>query len=254
MTHTRGALAAAVGLAAAAAVGLTGGGPGDVAETAGDPPRGVAASPAVAGRPATPVPPSPLPTTPALARAGLVDVRTYARAIVLDVRYATADNFTGRPLPGYCRPWAFLKRTAARRLGRVQRRLEGAGLGLKVFDAYRPARATRAMVRWARRSGNEWVLAQGYVARRSNHARGTTVDVTLVQLPSGRELDMGTRYDAFTPRSHTLNARGAALRARLRLRRAMSREGFANYRREWWHYDLDPGGARRLDVPLGCRR
>ena len=211
---------------------------------------------AAVGQPtaSAPAPADPLPSTPALARVGLVDVRTYARSIVLDVRYATAHNFTGRPLPGYCRPWAFLKRSAARRLGRVQRRLARTGLGLKVFDAYRPARATRAMVRWARRTGNEWVLRQGYVAPRSNHARGTTVDVTLVRLASGRALDMGTGYDAFTRRSHTLNASGAVLRRRLLLRRAMGREGFRNYRREWWHYDLEPRGPRRLDVPLGCRR
>ncbi|MDQ3949350.1 MAG: hypothetical protein M3282_03305 [Gemmatimonadota bacterium] len=195
-----------------------------------------------------------LPTTPALARAGLVDVRTYAPSILVDVRYATANNFTGRPLPGYCRPWAFLKQTAARRLARVQRRLERAGLSLKVLDAYRPARASRAMVHWARRTGNAWVLARGYVARRSNHARGTTIDLTLVRRRSGRELDMGTAFDAFTPRSATLSARGAVRRRRLGLRRAMEGEGFRNYAREWWHYDFEPRGSHRLDVPLGCER
>jgi D-alanyl-D-alanine dipeptidase len=186
-----------------------------------------------------------------LARAGLVDVRTYAPRIRLDVRYATADNFTGARLPGYCRPWAVLRRSAARRLGRVQRALERSGLGLLVYDAYRPARATRAMVRWAQRTGNGWVLAQGWVARRSNHALGTTVDLTLVRLSTGNTVRMGTAYDAFTRRSYTMNARGTALRNRLRLRRAMARQGFSNYHREWWHYD-GPRGLRRFDLSLGC--
>jgi zinc D-Ala-D-Ala dipeptidase len=191
------------------------------------------------------------PVDGALARAGLVDVRTYAPRIRLDVRYATTNNFTGRRLPGYCRPWAVLRRSAARRLGRVQRALERSGLGLLVYDAYRPARATRAMVRWAQRTGNEWVLRHGWVARRSNHALGTTVDLTLVRLSTGNTVRMGTAYDAFTRRSYTLNARGTALRNRLRLRRAMARQGFANYQREWWHYD-GPRGPRRFDLTLGC--
>jgi len=241
MTARPWALVSAVALAALALPALA----GALGETAGDDRTGGAGSAASAGA---------FPTTPALARAGLVDVRTYAPSILVDVRYATANNFTGRRLPGYCRPWAVLKQAAARRLARVQRRLKPAGLGLKVFDAYRPARASRAMVRWAKRTGNEWVLTRGYVAQRSNHARGTTIDLTLVRLSSGRPLDMGTAFDAFTPRSATLNARGTVRHRRLRLRRAMEGEGFRNYAREWWHYDLEPRGADRLDVPLGCRR
>jgi D-alanyl-D-alanine dipeptidase len=194
----------------------------------------------------------PLASTPALTRAGLIDARTHARSIRLDVRYATRNNFTGRRLAGYCRPWAFLTRRAAVRLARVQRALAPAGLGLVVYDGYRPARATRAMVRWAERTGNEWVLRQGYVARRSHHALGSTVDVGLVRLASGRALDMGTAYDTFSRRSHTLNASGRALRNRWRLRSAMARQGFVNYRREWWHYELADPAARRHDITLGC--
>jgi D-alanyl-D-alanine dipeptidase len=168
------------------------------------------------------------------------------------LRFVTRRNFTGRRLPGYCRPWAYLRRDAARALARVQSRLRRARLGLKVYDAYRPARATRAMVRWALRTGRSRLLSQGYIARRSNHNLGAAVDLTLVRARSGRELDMGTAYDAFTVRSHTRNARGLALRNRLRLTRAMEREGFRNYRREWWHYDFASPGARRLDLTLGC--
>jgi D-alanyl-D-alanine dipeptidase len=189
------------------------------------------------------------------ARAGdpaLVDVRTYARGIQVDVRYATPNNFTGAPLPGYCKPRALLLPGAARRLARVQRGLRGRGLGLKVFDAYRPARASRAMVRWARRTNREWLLTQGYIARRSNHNLGTTVDLTLVTRRTGEELDMGTAFDAFTPRSTTTRARGRVLRNRLTLKNAMEGHGFVNYRREWWHYDSAEPGPRRLDVPIGC--
>jgi D-alanyl-D-alanine dipeptidase len=181
----------------------------------------------------------------------LISVQRFDPDIVLDMRYATSNNFTGRRVPGYCEQRALLLRRPARALARVQGRLERDGYGLKVYDAYRPARATRAMVRWARRTGREHLL-DGYIARRSRHNLGAAVDVTLVRLSSGRELDMGTRYDAFTTRSHTLNARGRVLRNRLRLRDAMAAAGWTNYRREWWHYDFPAPRARRLDVTIGC--
>jgi zinc D-Ala-D-Ala dipeptidase len=180
----------------------------------------------------------------------LVNVQAFGPAIALDMRYATEDNFTGRRLPGYCEERALMLRKPAKALARVQERLERDGLGLKLFDAYRPARATRAMVRWAERTGREELIGT-YIASRSNHNRGVAVDLTLVRLSSGKQLDMGSAYDAFTTRSHTTNARGAVLRNRLRLRRAMSSEGFSNYHREWWHYDF-PGGGRAYDVTIGC--
>jgi D-alanyl-D-alanine dipeptidase len=186
-------------------------------------------------------PPQAVPAAGGLVRVG--------GDIALDMRYATSNNFTGRRLPGYCKPWALLKPQAARALERVQRRVARAGLGLKVYDAYRPARATRAMVRWARRTGNDHLL-DGYIARRSNHNRGVAVDLTLVR--GGEELEMGTGFDSFSTRSHTLNASGRALRNRLRLRRAMELEGFRNYRREWWHYDFAGLRPPPLDVGIGC--
>lgn len=188
----------------------------------------------------------------AFERAGLVEVVDYAPTVQLDLRYATPDNFTGARLPGYCEPIALLRRRAARALGSAQRRLAGDGLGLRIFDAYRPARATRAMVRWARRTGRSHLL-NGYIAVRTNHNRGVAVDLTLVRLESGRPLDMGTGYDAFSSRATTLNASGKVLRNRLRLRTAMNASGFSNYAREWWHYDYR--GDRRAaphDIPLGC--
>ena len=192
-------------------------------------------------------------TESVLRRHGLVRVPSRAPTVQLDIRYATRSNFTGRRLPGYCRPpVAFLRRAPARALGAVQRDLRGRGLGLRVFDAYRPARASRAMVRWARRSGNGHLL-NGYIASRSRHNEGRAVDLTLVRLRSGRALDMGVAFDTFSSRAHTANARGRVLRNRRLLVRAMARRGFRNYHREWWHYEYG-SPARRLDVPLGCPR
>jgi D-alanyl-D-alanine dipeptidase len=191
--------------------------------------------------------------TPAPAHgAALVDVRRAEPSIRVDVRYATERNFTGARLPGYCKGRALLLGDAARRLARVHRALRTRGLGLLVLDAYRPARASRAMVRWARRTGRDELLSGGYIAARSNHNLGTTVDLTLIRRRSGAEVDMGTDYDAFTPRSSTTRARGRALRNRLTLRNAMEGRGFVNYHREWWHYDSVEPGPRRLDVPIGC--
>jgi len=181
----------------------------------------------------------------------LVNVRRVDRTIRADIRYATSHNFTGRRLPGYERPRAMLRPSAAAALGRVQARLRTEGLGLKIFDAYRPVRATLAMVDWAERSGNRWVLDQGYVARRSGHNLGITVDLTLVDLRSGRELAMGTPFDTFSEAAHTANATGEVMENRMRLKRAMEAEGFVNYDQEWWHYRM-AGDPPALDVPLGC--
>lgn len=168
----------------------------------------------------------------------------------VDLRYATAQNFTGAPLPGYdCARRVLLRPVAARALGQAQRDLRREGL---VFDAYRPGRASRAMVAWARRTGNEHLL-DGYIAERSNHNHGLAVDVTLVALETGRALPIGTRFDAFTVAAHTANAHGRVARNRAILVRALARRGFVNYRREWWHMDFPTRVPwPRLDLPLTC--
>ena len=114
--------------------------------------------------------------------------------IRVELAYATGDNLTGRRLPGYCENRAFLLPHAARSLARVQRHLRRRGLGLLVQDAYRPARASRALVRWAERSGRGDLVGT-YIARRSRHNTGSAVDLTLVRADSGRPLRMGTGYD-----------------------------------------------------------
>ncbi|MBW3552275.1 MAG: peptidase M15 [Gemmatimonadetes bacterium] len=198
-----------------------------------------------------PAPPALPDCPPAAEQPALVRVSAAAPEIREEVRYATSDNFTGAPLPGYETPAALLRPAAAEALARVQRDLEARRLGLLVWDAYRPVRATLAMVDWAERSGNEWVLEEGYVARRSNHNRGNTVDLTVVDLRTGAPLDMGTEYDHFGVASHTANASGAVLRNRRILVDAMAAEGWENYAQEWWHF-THPSDDGALDIPIGC--
>ncbi len=195
---------------------------------------------------------SSAPSTCTAPAGTLTEVRRLAPDVRAELRYATSDNFTGAPLPGYDADRVLLRPAAAAALARVQARLAGGGVGLKVWDAYRPVRATRAMVEWAERSGNEWVLEQGYVARRSGHNTGGTVDLTLVRLGSGEELEMGTAYDDFSAAAHTANAAGTVARNRRLLVTAMAAEGFDNYAKEWWHFSFGSGDYRPLDLPLGC--
>ncbi len=189
--------------------------------------------------------------SPDTRRAGLVDVHRYAPAVGVELVYRTRRNLTGRRLPGYCRDWALLLDPAARDLGRVQRRLRRQGVGLLVLDAYRPARATRALVRWARDSGRGDLVGT-YIASRSRHNTGTAVDLTLVRAADGKRLRMGSGYDDLGPRAHTRNASGRALRNRLVLERAMERFGYTGYWREWWHFEHRVQSTRYLDLTLGC--
>jgi D-alanyl-D-alanine dipeptidase len=209
-----------------------------------------AAERAFRGVPAAPA--QDLAGSPAHRRAGLVDVHRYAPGISLDITYAGKDNITGRRLPGYCEEWALMLDPAARDLGRVQRYLRRRNRGLEILDAYRPARATRALVRWAERTGRGHLVGT-YIARRSRHNLGSAVDLTLVRASDGKRLRMG-RYDALGPGAHTFDATGAVLRNRLALKSAMERFGFTNYWREWWHYEHRLTGATYLDLPLGCGR
>jgi len=177
----------------------------------------------------------------------LADVRALDSSIVVDVRYATTNNFTGAPLPGYLANRAFLRREAAAALARVQRDLRAQGLGLKIYDAYRPVRATLAMVAWTERVHRADLLKDGYIASRSRHNLGLAVDLTLMDLASRKELEMGTPFDTFSPAAHTANATGEAAANRQRLKAAMEREGFTNYDQEWWHYTFDVPHPLRFD-------
>jgi len=183
----------------------------------------------------------------AMADTLLVDVRSLDPTIVVSMRYATANNFTGAPLPGYLANRALLRREAARALARVQRRLLPQGLGIEVFDAYRPARATQAMVNWTTRVNRPDLLSDGYIASRSRHNLGLAIDCTLIELGTGRELEMGTPFDTFSASAHTANASGAAAGNRQKLKAAMESEGFVNYDQEWWHFSFDVPNPMRFD-------
>ena len=133
----------------------------------------------------------------------------------------------------------------------MQKRLKRQHLGLLVYDGYRPVRATEAMVAWAERVGRKVELVDGgYIASRSRHNLGTTVDLTLIDLRTRAPLDMGTEFDTFSEAAHTANATGVAAANRRILVDAMEAEGFQNYDQEWWHFTMRLPSEPRFDVPV----
>jgi D-alanyl-D-alanine dipeptidase len=185
-----------------------------------------------------------------LALALMTDVQTIDSSILVELRYATSNNFTGAPLPGYEANRAYLRREAASELADANRALADFGLVLKVWDAYRPARATDAMGEWARLTGREDLFRDGYISARSRHNVGAAVDVTLVDRKTGRELEMGTAYDTFSSAAHTANATGEAASNRNLLLRMLERVGFTNYEKEWWHFSYPIADAPRFDLVI----
>jgi D-alanyl-D-alanine dipeptidase len=180
----------------------------------------------------------------------LVDVQQLDSTILVDMRYRDANNFTGAPLDGYAGNHALMRREAAQALARVQASLKADGLGLKVWDAYRPVRATLAMVAWTQRVKREDLVRNGYIADRSRHNLGVAIDLTLVQLATRQELDMGTPHDEFSERAHTANATGAVAANRDKLVKAMAAQMFANYDMEWWHFSFEVPNPLRFDVTV----
>ncbi|MEO1076450.1 MAG: M15 family metallopeptidase [Bacteroidota bacterium] len=212
--------------------------------------------------------------TPALAQgdaprddAPLVPLAEVAPSVVQDVRYATAENFVGTRIDGYEAPSCWLTRPAAEALAAAQAEAEAFGLTLVVFDCYRPQRAVDHFVRWAAVPADtlmkaryypavpkDSLFAYGYIAARSGHSRGSTVDLTLADAATGQPLPMGTRYDFFDALAHTENSNVGteARRNRLLLRALLDRHGFRNYTREWWHFTLrdEPFPDTFFDVPI----
>lgn len=193
--------------------------------------------------------------TGASAPPGFVALAEVDPTIGQDIRYATADNFTGAVVDGYEEPVCLLARPAAEALRRAQRELLPRGYSLTVYDCYRPQRAVDSFVRWAADPQDqstkaefypdvdkERLIPDGYIAEKSGHSRGSTVDVTLVRLPLRRPVDMGTPFDFFDPLSHTDNPRitGAARANRQLLGRTLAAQGFVNLPEEWWHFTFKP--------------
>lgn len=194
----------------------------------------------------------------------LEDVVPSAR---LDMRYFTDNNFTGRPVDGYLKPRCIITREAGLALKQVQDDLVPFGLGMKVFDAYRPQRAVDNFVRWAADLGDTKTKAQyypgvakenlfkeGYIAAKSSHSRGSTVDLTIIEVSSGAELDMGSPFDFFGPISWPDSPLVAPEKRahRLLLRALMVKYGFRPYAQEWWHFTLErePYPDTYFDFPV----
>lgn len=196
-----------------------------------------------------------------------VDAATLADGLVVDMRYYGASNFVGRPIAGYEAPVCLLTVEAAKALALAQERLRPLGLGLKLFDCYRPASAVADFVQWADDPHDEGRKAEhypdvpktelferGYIAARSGHSRGSTLDVTIIDRASGQELEMGTSYDWFGPESwpSALSVSPEVRSHRLLLQIVMGEAGFRPYEQEWWHFTLadEPYQDRYFDFPV----
>ena len=170
-----------------------------------------------------------------------------------EVRYFTSDNFVGERITGYQAPVVLMTRPAYDALLAAADELAAFGLGIKIFDAYRPQQAVDHFVRWAEDLGDTRMKARyypqvakanlfqdGYIAARSGHSRGSTVDLTLVYLDTGAELDMGTPWDFFYlsswSESEAVTAQQRVNRALLRT--VMTKQGFTPLQEEWWHFTL----------------
>jgi D-alanyl-D-alanine dipeptidase len=225
----------------------------------------------LSGTPVTaqPIPPVSPPATSSESAAprppAFVDAGAVIPGLVVDMRYFGTRNFVGSRVDGYEAPVCVLSRPAAVALAAVQRDLAPRGLGLKVFDCYRPQRAVRHFVRWARDPDNSTkaefyphvakgaLFREGYIASRSGHSRGSTVDLTLVKLPSNEELDMGTPFDFLSPQAGLNGKVSAQARAnRKLLADAMKKRGFIPYEKEWWHFTLrnEPFPNSYFDFPV----
>lgn len=209
---------------------------------------------------------------------GFVDISSLDDSILIEARYFTAFNFVGAKIDGYHANKCYLTKAAAQQLAKVQKDLRTQKLGLKIFDCYRPQKAVNHFVRWAKDSKdtkmkiafypNEkkgLLFQRGYIASKSGHSRGSTVDLTLVPLHPQKQtpypkpedlqsctnprpnrfadnsLDMGSGYDCLDVKSNTLNPNipKTAKKNRQILVSAMKKHGFRNYSKEWWHFTLN---------------
>jgi zinc D-Ala-D-Ala dipeptidase len=209
--------------------------------------------------------------------AGFVDVGQAVPSLVLDIRYSGPHNFIGERIDGYNAPKCVLTKKTAEAIGKVQEELREFSLSLKIYDCYRPQRAVNHFVEWARKVDDTKMKKEfypavdkrnlfkdGYIADRSGHSRGSTVDLTIVPVPVPKQedyvpgqklrecylpvgqrfgdnsIDMGTGFDCFDELAHPANSRvGVAQRMnRLLLKSLMEKHGFGNYDKEWWHFTL----------------
>jgi D-alanyl-D-alanine dipeptidase len=163
---------------------------------------------------------------------GLADVEKVVPGVVLDIRYATTNNFTGQRL--YPAVKCVLRKNTVEKLRAAQSDAAELGLGLKIFDGYRPLSVQKKM--WAIFPNEDYVANP---KKGSRHNRGAAVDLTLIRLSDGAELLMPTGYDDFTPRAHRdyMHLDAEPIRNRELLERVMTKHGFVGLSTEWWHFD-----------------
>lgn len=190
--------------------------------------------------------------------------------ILVEMRYYSDYNFVGSRIDGYEEPVAILTQKAASALRKVSDDLRAQGFQLKIYDAYRPQRAVKHFLQWSKEPSDTMmksvfypgihkstIFSRGFVARKSGHSRGSTVDLTLVYAATGEEVDMGGPFDFFGERSHTFSEQITEQQRqnRLLLRNAMLRRGFRPVQGEWWHFTLrnEPFPDTYFDFPVSKR-
>jgi len=206
---------------------------------------------------------------PAMDPSGFVVLADYVPHIIQEIRYYSTYNFIGERIDGYEEPVALLTKEAARSLKAVSSELTVRGYRLKVFDAYRPASAVRHFILWGIEDTDvrmkpyfypalekTELFEKGYIAKQSSHSRGSTVDLTLLDMATGRELDMGSPFDLFDEVSHpdSRKVTDEQFENRTILRKAMMRNGFVPIDCEWWHFTLrnEPYPDTYFDFPVSA--
>ena len=185
---------------------------------------------------------------------GFVYLKDIDNSIIVDLKYFSSENFTGQYVHGYHSNTAILTKEAALALSNVQDDLKKLGYSLVLYDAYRPQSAVDFFVQWSTDLNDtikkaiyypdikkSQLFELGYIAHKSGHSRGSTVDVSLLKISSNKELDMGTVFDYFGVESHTFFDEISENQKanRLLLYKVMTDNGFKNYSKEWWHYTLE---------------
>lgn len=185
---------------------------------------------------------------------GFVNVSQAVPDVLTDIRYYTSFNFTGRRIDGYEAPLALLTREAAQALKQASRKAVSLEYRLKIFDAYRPQMAVDHFVRWASDPADilmkpffypdmekKDIIPGGYILEHSGHTRGSTVDLTLFDMKSQNDLDMGAPFDFFGPVSHpdSTLVSPAQHKNRMLLQSLMTGSGFSSLKEEWWHFTLE---------------
>ena len=198
---------------------------------------------------------------------GFVLLSDCVPGIIQEIRYFSTYNFIGERIDGYEEPVALLTIEAARALKQAANELFVQGYRLKVFDAYRPATAVKHFVLWGIEDtdirmkpyfypdlAKQELFEKGYIASKSSHSRGSTVDLTLLDMAAGKEADMGSPFDFFGPVSHPdcRTITEEQYQNRMRLRHVMMRNGFQPIDCEWWHFTLkdEPYPDTYFDFPV----